>query len=70
MSDRLQTGVGPADVAADPLRMCPMASVFGFADPQIYNDHDITPVTCRVQAVLKVPACVEVEHIFWRKVLG
>lgn len=57
-------------MAADALRMCPMAFGFGFADPQIYNDHDITPVTCRVQAVLKVPACVEVERIFWGKVLG
>jgi hypothetical protein len=30
--DRLQTTVGPADVAADALRVCPMASGFGFAD--------------------------------------
>ena len=30
--DRLQTTVGPADVAADALRECPMASGFGFAD--------------------------------------
>jgi hypothetical protein len=28
----LQTTVGPADVAADALRVCPMASGFGFAD--------------------------------------
>ena len=30
--DRLQTTVGPADVAADALRVCPMASGFGIAD--------------------------------------
>ena len=30
--DRLQTTAGPADVAADALRVCPMASGFGFAD--------------------------------------
>ena len=30
--DRLQTTVGPADVAADALRVCPVTSGFGFAD--------------------------------------
>ena len=29
---RLQTTVGPADMAADALRVCPMASGFGFAE--------------------------------------
>ncbi len=32
MIDRLQTFVGPAEAAADALRVCPMASGFGFAD--------------------------------------
>ncbi len=32
MIDRLQTFVGPAEVAADSLRVCPMASGFEFAD--------------------------------------
>jgi hypothetical protein len=35
--DRLQTTVGPADVAADALRVCPMASGFGFG----FADHVI-----------------------------
>ena len=30
--DRLQTTVGPTDVAADALHVCPMAFGFGFAD--------------------------------------
>ena len=30
--DRLQTTVGPANVAADAQRACPIASGFGFAD--------------------------------------
>ena len=30
--DRLQSTVGPADVAAEALRVCPMASGFGIAD--------------------------------------
>ena len=30
--DRLKSTVGPADVAADALRVCPMASGLGFAD--------------------------------------
>ena len=29
---RLQTFLGPADVAADALRACPMAFSFGFPD--------------------------------------
>ena len=31
-SDRLHTIVGPADLAADALRVCPIASGFEFAD--------------------------------------
>ena len=30
--DRVQTTVGPADVAADALCVCPMASGYGFAE--------------------------------------
>ena len=35
MSDRLQTNVGPADVAADTLRVCPMASGLWVCRPVI-----------------------------------
>ena len=35
MSDRLQTNVGPADVAADTLRVCPMASRLWVCRPVI-----------------------------------
>ena len=35
--DRLQTTVGPAVVAADTLRVCPVASGFGFAHHVINN---------------------------------
>ncbi len=37
---KLQTLVGPTDVAADPLRVCPMAFGFGFADLPTSNDND------------------------------
>ena len=39
MIDRLQTFVGPAEVAANALRVCPMASGFGFADLVIKISH-------------------------------
>ncbi len=37
MIDRLQAFVGPAEVAADALHVCPIASGFGFADLVIIN---------------------------------
>ena len=38
--DRLQTTVGPAVVAADTLRVCPVASGFGFAHHVINNNNN------------------------------
>jgi hypothetical protein len=53
--DRLQTTVGPADVAADALRVCPMASDFGFADHVIIIIMRFAARGRRVGAAVGVP---------------
>jgi hypothetical protein len=52
--DRLQTTVGPADVAADALRVCPMASGFEFADYVII----ILIITIIIIIIMRVRMCV------------
>ena len=66
---RLQATIGPAegpaDVAADTLRVCPMASGFGFADHVVmirmpHLDHGVSVTRARPVLHSRLPICAQI----------